>query len=133
MGSLWGLLLYQKPMCMPARMGLLLLAGIIINNSIFLIDFIKQARAEGLDRQNALEQSVRLRLRPVLMTTISTFVGMLPIIYETAVGLERMSPLGTAAGFGLLVGTVMTLVVTPAVYSLLDDVAGFFKRFLESR
>lgn len=61
-----------------------------------------------------------MRLRPVLMT-IFTFVGMLPIISETAVGLERMSPLGTAAGFGLLVGTVMNLVVTPVVYSLLND------------
>ncbi len=121
MGSLWGLLFYGKPMCMPAMMGMLLLAGIIINNSIFLIDFIRQARADGMDREEALEQSVRLRLRPVLMTTISTFVGMLPIIYETAVGLERMSPLGTAAGFGLLAGTVMTLVVTPVVYSLIDD------------
>lgn len=128
MGSLWGLLLYGKPMCMPAMMGILLLAGIIINNSIFLIDFIQQARADGMDREEALEQSVRLRLRPVLMTTVSTFAGMLPIIYETAVGLERMSPLGTAAGFGLLVGTVMTLVVTPVVYSLLDDLAGFFRR-----
>lgn len=128
MGSLWGLLLYQKPMCMPAMMGIVLLAGIIINNSIFLIDFIKQARADGMNRRTALEHAVRLRLRPVLMTTISTFVGMLPIIYETAVGLERMSPLGTAAGFGLLIGTVMTLVITPVVYSLLDDLAGFFRR-----
>ena len=76
-----------------------------------------------MDREEALEQSVRLRLRPVLMTTVSTFAGMPPIIYETAVGLERMSPLGTAAGFGLIVGTVMTLVVTPVVYSLLDDLA----------
>lgn len=120
-GSFWGLLLYNKPMCMPAMMGMLLLAGIVINNSIFLIDFIKQAKGQGLSRQEALEQSVRLRLRPVLMTTISTFVGMLPIIYETAVGLERMSPLGTAAGYGLLVGTVMTMIVTPVTYSLLDD------------
>lgn len=128
MGSLWGLLFYGKPMCMPAMMGILLLAGIIINNSIFLIDFIQQARADGMDRASALEASVRLRLRPVLMTTISTFVGMLPIIYETAVGLERMSPLGTAAGFGLIIGTVMTLVVTPVVYSLMDDIGLFFRR-----
>ncbi len=127
MGSLWGLLAYTKPMCMPAMMGMLLLAGIVINNSIFLIDFIKQARAKGIPREDALINSVRLRLRPVLMTTISTFVGMLPIIYETAVGLERMSPLGTAAGFGLLVGTVMTMVITPVTYSLLDDLKNFIK------
>jgi len=131
-GSLWGLLLYSKPMCMPAMMGMLLLAGIVINNSIFLIDFIKQARKTGMDRSQALEQSVRLRLRPVLMTTISTFVGMLPIIYETAVGLERMSPLGTAAGFGLLVGTVMTMIVTPVFYSLLDDAGIAIKRVFGS-
>ena len=127
MGSLWGLLIYNKPMCMPAMMGMLLLAGIVINNSIFLIDFIKQARRKGMERDEALINSVRLRLRPVLMTTISTFVGMLPIIYETAIGLERMSPLGTAAGFGLLVGTIMTMVITPVTYSLLDDFGRFFK------
>lgn len=110
-------------------MGIVLLAGIVINNSIFLIDFIKQARESGMERQEALEQAVRLRMRPVLMTTISTVVGMLPIILETAVGLERMSPLGTAAGFGLLAGTVMTLVVTPALYSLLDDAKERWSRF----
>jgi multidrug efflux pump subunit AcrB len=123
MGSLWGLLLLQKPMCMPAMMGIVLLAGIVINNSIFLIDFIQQASSQGMPRDEAMEQAVRLRLRPVLMTTISTFVGMLPMILETAIGLERMSPLATAAGFGLLVGTVMTLVITPVTYTLLDDAA----------
>jgi multidrug efflux pump subunit AcrB len=120
-GSLWALLLFGQPMCMPAMMGMLLLAGIVINNSIFLIDFIKQARADGMEREEALIQAVRLRLRPVLMTTVSTFVGMLPIILETAIGLERMSPLASAAGFGLLVGTFLTMVVTPVMYSVLDD------------
>ncbi|SMC25689.1 heavy metal efflux pump, CzcA family [Desulfacinum hydrothermale DSM 13146] len=127
-GSMWGLLLLGKPMCMPAMMGILLLAGVVINNSIFLIDFIRQALDQGMDRDQALEQAVRLRLRPVLMTTISTFVGMLPMILETAVGLERMSPLATAAGFGLLVGTVMTLVITPVTYTLLDDLGRLVAR-----
>lgn len=129
-GSMWGLLLMGKPMCMPAMMGMLLLAGVVINNSIFLIDFIQQALAQGMERQEALEQSVRLRLRPVLMTTVSTLVGMLPMILETAVGLERMSPLATAAAFGLAVGTVMTLVITPVTYSLLDDLGRFIARLI---
>ncbi len=127
-GSLWALLIFDQPMCMPAMMGVILLAGIVINNSIFLIDFIKQARREGMDREDAMIQSVRLRLRPVLMTTISTFVGMLPIIFETAIGLERMSPLASAAGFGLLVGTFMTMIVTPVFYSLLDDAKAAWHR-----
>ena len=95
----------------------------VTKNSIFLIDFIQQASSQGMSRDEAMEQAVRLRLRPVLMTTISTVVGMLPMILETAIGLERMSPLATAAGFGLLVGTVMTLVITPVTYTLLDDAA----------
>ncbi len=125
-GSLWGLLLFAKPMCMPAMMGMVLLAGVVINNSIFLIDFIRQGIEQGMTRDQAMEEAVRLRLRPVLMTTVSTFVGMLPMILETAVGLERMSPLATAAGMGLLVGTVMTLVITPVTYSLLDDTRRWF-------
>ncbi|MGQ9796461.1 efflux RND transporter permease subunit [Desulfosoma sp.] len=127
-GSMWGLLLFAKPMCMPAMMGMVLLAGVVINNSIFLIDFISQGLAQGMARQEAIEEAVRLRLRPVLMTTVSTIVGMLPMILETAVGLERMSPLATVAGFGLLVGTVMTLVITPVTYSLLDDAARWVKK-----
>ncbi|ROQ92361.1 efflux RND transporter permease subunit [Desulfosoma caldarium] len=127
-GSMWGLLVFAKPMCMPAMMGMVLLAGVVINNSIFLIDFIRQSLAQGLSRQEAMEEAVRLRLRPVLMTTVSTFVGMLPMILETAVGLERMSPLATAAGFGLLAGTFMTLVITPVTYSLLDDAAQWIKK-----
>ncbi len=120
-GSLWGLLLFAKPMCMPAMMGMVLLAGVVINNSIFLIDFIQQGLTQGMTRDEAMVEAVKVRMRPVLMTTVSTFVGMMPMILETAVGLERMSPLATAAGMGLLVGTVMTLVITPVTYSLLDD------------
>jgi len=130
-GSLWGLLITNKPMCMPAMMGILLLAGIVINNSIFLIDFIQQALHDGMAQNEAMEQAVRLRLRPVLMTTISTIVGMLPMILETAVGLERMSPLATAAAFGLLVGTVMTLVITPVTFTLLTDAGNLARRLLK--
>ncbi|NTW37241.1 MAG: efflux RND transporter permease subunit, partial [Syntrophobacteraceae bacterium] len=75
----------------------------------------------GVFDEDFLEGGLVLRLRPVLMTTVSTFVGMLPIILETAIGLERMSPLASAAGFGLLVGTFMTMVVAPVMYSVLDD------------
>ncbi|MCU0575127.1 MAG: efflux RND transporter permease subunit [Syntrophobacteraceae bacterium] len=92
---------------------------------------MKQARAEGMEREEALIQAVRLR--PVLMTTVSTFVGMLPIVLETAIGLERMSPLASAAGLGLLVGTIMTMVATPALYSCLDDVQTSWRSIWERR
>jgi multidrug efflux pump subunit AcrB len=81
-------------------------------------------------RSEALLQSVRLRMRPVLMTTVSTILGMTPLVFEMAVGLERMSPLGVAAAVGLAVGTVWTLVVVPVVYTVLEDASLALRRRL---
>jgi len=120
-GSMWGLLIFDKPMSMPGNMGMIFLAGIIINNSVLLLDFILQARSEGYDRDSAIERSVSLRLRPIFMTMLSTVVGLSPLAFETAVGLERLSPLAIVAGTGLLVGTFLTMIVVPVVYSGLDS------------
>ncbi|MDD2599606.1 MAG: efflux RND transporter permease subunit [Kiritimatiellae bacterium] len=125
-GGFWGLLVFDKPMCKPAMMGFILLGGTIVNNSILLLDFIINARKEGMPKNEAIIHSVRLRLRPILMTTVSTIIGLTPLIFELAVGLERMSPLGIVAASGLLVGTFLTMVVVPTVYSLLDSVAAVF-------
>lgn len=124
-GALWGLLLFDKPMCMPAMMGIILLGGTIVNNAIILIDFIDNAIKEGMPRAQALEASVRTRLRPILITTCSTILGLMPLTFESAVGLERMSPLGVVASFGLLFGTIMTMVMIPLLY---DMIASFIDR-----
>ncbi len=128
-GGLWGLLIFDKPMCKPATMGLILLGGTIVNNSILLLDFILNARERGMGRDEAILQAVRLRIRPILMTTVSTIVGLSPLVFEMAVGLERMSPLGIVASIGLLVGTFMTMVVIPVVYSSMETLAGAFGWF----
>lgn len=120
-GGVWGLLLFDKPFCMPALMGFILLGGTIVNNAILMLDFIIEARKKGLGRDEAIVQSVRLRLRPILITAISTMVGFPPLIFEMAVGLERISPLGIAAASGLLVGTIVTMIAVPVIYSLLDS------------
>jgi len=122
-GAMWGLLLFDKPMCKPATMGLILLGGTVVNNSILLLDFILNARKRGVEKDEAIVQSVQLRIRPILMTTVSTIVGLTPLIFEMAVGLERMSPLGIVAASGLLIGTFLTMIVIPVVYSTLDTIA----------
>jgi multidrug efflux pump subunit AcrB len=129
-GGLWGLLLFDKPRCMPANMGMIFLAGTVINNSVLLLDFIVHARQDGQDRDTAIREAVRLRLRPILMTTFSTIVGLSPLVFEMAVGLERMSPLAVVASIGLLFGTITTLVVVPVVYSVFDDLAIRIRRLL---
>jgi len=129
-GAMWGLLLFDKPMCKPATMGLILLGGTIVNNSILLLDFILTARKRGIEKNEAIVQSVQLRIRPILMTTVSTIIGLTPLIFEMAVGLERMSPLGIVAASGLLIGTFLTMIVIPVVYSTLDTIAVGFRQML---
>jgi len=119
-GAAWGLVLVGRHACMPANMGMILLAGVVVNNAILLIDFIENARAKGMALKDAIEQSVRVRTRPILMTAFSTIVGMLPIAAQRAIGLERLSPLAVVAIGGLLVSTFLTLVYIPIFYDLFD-------------
>jgi len=111
-GASWGMLLFNKPSCMPSMVGILLLFGIIIKNSILLIDFYQHYRKKESAFASALE-SVRVRFRPVMMTAFGTIAGMIPIALEQAVGLERLSPLADVAVGGLIVGTLLTLIYVP--------------------
>lgn len=124
--AMWGLLLFHKPMCKPAMMGLILLAGTVVNNAILLLDFILTARANGMSRDEAIVQAVRLRFRPIVMTAASTAIGLTPLIFELAVGMERMSPLGIVAAFGLITGIFSSTWIYPVIYSLID---GGIERF----
>jgi multidrug efflux pump subunit AcrB len=120
-GALWAMLITGKHQCMPSFMGMILLAGIVVKNSILLIDFIEEARARGESLDEALVGSVRVRTRPILMTAVGTAVGMLPIALQWAIGLERLSPLAVVAIGGLMVSTFLTLVYVPVFYSLFED------------
>ncbi|HHE31994.1 MAG TPA: efflux RND transporter permease subunit [Chlorobaculum parvum] len=112
-GASWGMLIFDKPSCMPSLVGILLLFGIIIKNSILLIDFYQEFRKKDESPFEAALESVRVRFRPVFMTAFGTIAGMIPIAFEWAVGLERLSPLADVAVGGLLVGTVLTLIYIP--------------------
>ncbi len=119
-GASWGMLLFGKPSCMPSMVGILLLFGIIIKNSILLIDFYQHYRKKESAFDSALE-SVRVRFRPVMMTAFGTIAGMIPIALEQAVGLERLSPLADVAVGGLIVGTLLTLIYVPMFAYGLDS------------
>ncbi len=112
-GAAWGMLLFHKPSCMPSLLGILLLFGIIIKNAVLLVDFYQEYRAGGDSPFESAIESVRVRFRPVMMTAFGTIAGMIPIAMETAVGLERLSPLADVAIGGLLIGTLLTLIYVP--------------------
>lgn len=115
--ALW---LTGKPVSMPVMVGLVLLVGIVVNNSILLVDVIRRRREEGMGRHEAVREGVASRFRPIMMTSMSTVIGMLPLAMELALGSERFSPLATAVIGGLLASTLLTLVVIPILYDLAD-------------
>ncbi len=119
-GAAWGMLLFDKPSCMPSLVGILLLFGIIIKNAVLLIDFYQMHRASGEDPFESAIETVRVRFRPVMMTAFGTIAGMIPIALQEAVGLERLSPLADVAIGGLLVGTFLTLIYIP-MYAYVFD------------
>ena len=119
-GAAWGMLLFNKPSCMPSLLGILLLFGIIIKNAVLLIDFYQEYRKENSPFDSAIK-SVSVRFRPVMMTAFGTIAGMIPIALEMAIGLERLSPLADVAVGGLLIGTLLTLIYVPMYAYIFDS------------
>ncbi|MBW1925362.1 MAG: efflux RND transporter permease subunit [Deltaproteobacteria bacterium] len=115
-----GLLVAGKYLSMPAMLGIILLTGTVVNNSIVLIDYILRRRQEGMELAAAIMESVSVRYRPIMMTALSDVAGMLPLALEMAVGSERFSPLATAVIGGVLAATLLTLVVIPVIFRLLE-------------
>jgi HAE1 family hydrophobic/amphiphilic exporter-1 len=92
----------------------------VVNNAIVLVDLINQLRERGMDRINAIRDAARLRLRPIMMTTLTTVLGLLPMAMGLGEGSEMRTPMAVTVIGGLLTSTVLTLVVVPVMYSLLD-------------
>jgi HAE1 family hydrophobic/amphiphilic exporter-1 len=100
--------------------GLIMLAGIVVNNAIVLVDLINQLRQRGMERINAIREAARLRLRPIMMTTLTTVLGLAPMAMGLGEGSEMRTPMAITVIGGLLTSTMLTLLVVPVMYSLLD-------------
>jgi len=115
-GSLW---ITQRAFGLTAFIGSLMLVGIAVKNAILVVEFTKQLRRdEGMDARDALMHAGPMRLRPILMTTLATLGGMLPIAIGIEAGSETQAPLGTVVIGGLLTSTVLSLIVVPTLYLL---------------
>lgn len=123
-GVLFALFIMGLPLSLPAFMGLIILGGIVVNNAIVLVDFVKYLRSKGINRAEALMQAGNTRLRPILITTLTTIFGMLPMaIGIGGEGSESQQPMAIAVIGGLIVGTVLTLIVVPIVYTIFDSIS----------
>jgi HAE1 family hydrophobic/amphiphilic exporter-1 len=118
------LLLLDMPVSVIAFLGAIMLAGIVVNNAIVLVDYVNQLKARGQPTAAALELAGTVRLRPILMTTLTTVLGLLPMAMGIGDGAEIRQPMAITVIAGLSVSTVLTLIVIPTLYQLVDRVTG---------
>ncbi|MDR1832449.1 MAG: efflux RND transporter permease subunit [Fusobacteriaceae bacterium] len=121
-GVVYGLILMKLPIDVMALIGVIMLAGVVVNNAIVLVDFIKMMRERGLSRTEAVLESCRTRLRPIVMTTATTILGTLPLSLGIGEGSEIYQGMGVTVMFGLTFSTLLTLVVIPILYTLAEDI-----------
>jgi HAE1 family hydrophobic/amphiphilic exporter-1 len=122
------LYLVKDTLNMMSMIGVILLMGLVTKNAILLVDFANVQRREGLSRRDALIVAARVRLRPILMTTLAMIFGMLPLAFEWGAGAEFRAPMARAVIGGLITSTLLTLVAVPVAYTFLDDVGEKFER-----
>jgi len=120
-GVVLALIITRDTLNLMSLIGVILLMGIVAKNAILLIDFAKWARKGGLERREALIEAGRIRLRPILMTTLALIAGMVPVALGLGEGADFRAPLGRAVIGGVITSTILTLVVIPTVYEILDE------------
>jgi HAE1 family hydrophobic/amphiphilic exporter-1 len=127
LGVVLALIITRGTLNVMSMIGIIMLMGLVTKNGILLIDFVNQRRAEGESRLDAVLQAGRVRLRPIIMTTMSMIFGMLPLAFAIGEGAEQRAPMARAVIGGLITSTLLTLFVVPIVYTLLDDATGWLK------
>jgi HAE1 family hydrophobic/amphiphilic exporter-1 len=130
-GGFLGLFITRVDLSVPAIIGFIVLVGIVVNNAIVLVDYINKRRSLGEERREAILNAGPIRLRPILMTAMTTVLGLLPLSLGIGQGSEMQKPMAVVVIGGLLLSTVLTLVYVPVVYTLIDDVAIFLRRFFK--
>jgi len=132
-GGILGLFITGQSITMTALMGLIMLVGMVVNNAIVLVDYANQLRfIHGKDYIEALLEAGPSRLRPILMTVLTTVLGLLPMAIATSSGMEMMQPLGIAVIFGLSLSTAVTLVFIPVLYAYVTEFQMFIKKKVQA-
>jgi HAE1 family hydrophobic/amphiphilic exporter-1 len=137
-GVVLALLLFNSTLSMFSIIGVVMLMGLVTKNAILLVDFAIRARVSildddghlqpGLSRHEALLMAARVRLRPILMTTLAMIFGMLPLAFAMTEGSEMRAPMGQAVIGGVITSSLLTLVVVPVVYCYMDDLSEWLKK-----
>jgi HAE1 family hydrophobic/amphiphilic exporter-1 len=126
-GVVLALMAFQSTLSMFSIIGVIMLMGLVTKNAILLVDFAIRARDDGLERSEALLLAAKVRLRPILMTTLAMIFGMVPLAFALTEGSEQRAPMGQAVIGGVITSSLLTLVVVPVVYCYMDDLAQWLR------
>ncbi|KAA1192827.1 efflux RND transporter permease subunit [Pseudohalioglobus sediminis] len=122
----WGL---GHDMSMMSVMGIVALSGVVVNDSLILVDYVNKSVAAGKDKHIAIIDAGCRRFRAIMLTSLTTFLGLAPMLLERSAQAQFMVPMAISLAFGIVFATVITLLLVPSLYMILDDVAGLMKRF----
>jgi multidrug efflux pump subunit AcrB len=126
-GAILGHLIMGFDLSILSMFGMVALSGVVVNDSLLLIDYINRRRQEGVDVLKAVSVSGQRRFRPIILTSLTTAFGLLPIIFETSVQAQFLIPMAISLGFGILFATFITLLLIPSLYLILEDLRGLLK------
>jgi len=122
-GAIWGHAIMRLDLSIMSMCGLVALAGVVVNNSLVMVDFVNRHRAESANIHDAAVAAGRARFRAILLTSLTTFVGIMPMVLETDMQARFLIPMAVALGYGILFATFLTLFLVPSIYLILDDIS----------
>jgi multidrug efflux pump subunit AcrB len=114
-GALWGHLILGIPVGLLSVFGIVGLSGVVVNDSLVMIDFINERLKNGMDRYEAVLEGAKARFRPIMLTSITTFLGVAPLVFEKSVQAQFLIPMAAALGFGILFATIILMLIVPAL------------------
>lgn len=126
-GAIVGHVLLGQAVSVLSILGIIALAGVVVNDSLIMVDFVNRARREGYSLIDSVVSSGTQRFRAIVLTSLTTFMGLLPILFERSLQAQFIIPMATSLAFGILFATVITLVLVPALYLILADIKTVFK------
>ena len=125
-GAVFGHMLMGLNLTMLSMFGMVALTGVVVNDSLILIDLINRRRAEGATIDQAIRESGERRFRPIMLTTATTFLGLTPMIFETSMQAKFLIPMAVSLGYGIVFATAITLILIPTLYRILEDFKALF-------
>jgi multidrug efflux pump subunit AcrB len=120
-GALWGHIIMGWDLVFFSMLGIVALSGVVVNASLVLVHFVNRARAEGLEVRDAVMKAGTERFRPIFLTSATTFLGLVPLMFEASVQARPMIPMAISLAYGVLFAAVVTLLLVPSLYLILED------------